>query len=115
VTRAVADHVVIVSQPVLDEYVEVGTRPKHRASRPALRAILDGLVGVAVLVVPAAVSFGPPDPDDEIYLATASAGEADALVTGNLRHFPREACGGTDVLTPRMFLERVAGEAAAVR
>jgi uncharacterized protein len=105
-TRALAGNVVVLSQPVLDEYVKVGDRPKHRASRPMLRAILDELVGVAVLAGPAAVSFGLPDPDDEIYLATALAGGADALVTCNLRHFPQEACGGVKILSPRMFLEQ---------
>jgi uncharacterized protein len=108
VTRAVADHIVVVSRTVLEEYAEVGARPKHRPYRLAMRAILDELVGAAMLVAPAAVFFGLPDPDDEIYLATALAGEADALVTGNLRHFPQEACGGVEILSPRMFLDRVA-------
>jgi uncharacterized protein len=114
VTRALAGNVVVLSQPVLDEYVKVGDRPKHRASRPMLRTIQDGLVGVAALVGPAAVSFGLPDPGDEIYLATALAGGADALVTGNLRHFPQEACGGVKILSPRMFLERAEVELNSV-
>lgn len=37
---------------------------------------------------------------------TALAGEADTLITGNVRHFPEEACGNVTIMTPRAFLDR---------
>ena len=61
---------------------------------------------MALLVEP----LDPPQPladlDDMIYLGTALAGEADMLITGNVRDFPEEACGSVGIMTPRAFLDR---------
>jgi predicted nucleic acid-binding protein len=46
------------------------------------------------------------DPKDRHVLATATAGQADFLVTGNLKHFPRRY-EGTGVLSPAEFVEMV--------
>ena len=46
-----------------------------------------------------------PDPDDDQFLALATAGHADAVVTGNTRDFP-EQIGGVPVLTPAAFRDR---------
>ena len=50
--------------------------------------------------------FGPRDPNDEIYLATAAAGGA-ALITGNSRDFPEPRYGSVEVFVPRSFLDHV--------
>jgi hypothetical protein len=51
--------------------------------------LIDSLcvVGERVLAQPVAVTS--PDPDDQPFLEVAVAGHADALITGNTRHFPR--------------------------
>jgi predicted nucleic acid-binding protein len=46
---------------------------------------------------------------DEIYVSTAIAAQADALITGNRRHFPAELLCGTVILTPAEALERLSG------
>ena len=54
-----------------------------------------------------------PDPDDAPFLEVAVAGGADALVTGNVAHFRRAAASiDIPVLTPRGFLDRLAGRCA---
>ena len=58
------------------------------------------------MVEPAKASFGVADPDDEVYLATALAGGAEALVTGNRRHFILDRYGPIEILSPRRFLDR---------
>ncbi|WP_176631388.1 hypothetical protein [Desulfolutivibrio sulfoxidireducens] len=40
-----------------------------------------------------------------IYLETALAGDAKAIITGNARHFPEPAYGFVRILTPRDFLD----------
>jgi len=47
---------------------------------------------------------GLPDPSDSPFAETALAAGV-PLVTGNLKHFPRQACGGIQALTPAQFLE----------
>ncbi|MGH7774988.1 MAG: putative toxin-antitoxin system toxin component, PIN family [Candidatus Binatia bacterium] len=50
-----------------------------------------------------------PDPDDLKFIEVAVSALADALVTGNLRHFPVRQRHGVRVLTPRQWLEFWAG------
>ncbi|MBF0308041.1 MAG: hypothetical protein HQL56_00740 [Magnetococcales bacterium] len=53
-------------------------------------------------------SFIPlPDPKDRIYLDAAVTAQADAIITGNVKHYPQVACPGIDILTLRDFLQRV--------
>ncbi|MBF0610434.1 MAG: putative toxin-antitoxin system toxin component, PIN family [Magnetococcales bacterium] len=56
------------------------------------------------VITPVALGFSMPDPKDEIYLATAMAGQADAIITGNLKHFPPLLCGPVRILSPRQYL-----------
>jgi uncharacterized protein len=105
--RVIRDHEVILSAPIIREYRSVGARPKHKPYHPTMLAITDRLERVALLVKPLPGStFGLSDPDDEIYLATALAGRADFLITGNIRHFPALRYAATDILRPADFLAR---------
>jgi uncharacterized protein len=45
-----------------------------------------------------------PHKDDEPFVEIAISGEADCLVTGNLKHFPKSCIGGVRILTPAEFL-----------
>jgi len=49
-----------------------------------------------------------PDRDDLPFLEVGLSGEADALVTGNVRHFRGRL--GVDVLSPRALLQRLEAE-----
>jgi predicted nucleic acid-binding protein len=44
------------------------------------------------------------DPDDNIILKCAVAGQVDYLVTGNLRHFPK-SIRQIPIVSPRQFLD----------
>jgi predicted nucleic acid-binding protein len=57
-------------------------------------------------VAPVPTAFGLADPADEVYLATAIAGEADALITGNIRDFTQPFYRSVEILTPRAFVDR---------
>lgn len=54
-------------------------------------------------IIPLSASI--PDPDDAPFIEVAIACRVDVLVTGNKRHFPRNAMKGTPVMTPGEFLE----------
>jgi predicted nucleic acid-binding protein len=52
-----------------------------------------------------------PDPDDLKFIEVTVGTLADALVTGNLRHFPARQRHGARVLNPRQWLDLWAGKA----
>ena len=74
------------------------------AKRHRYREVESELVGA----VPLPLSL--PDPDDAMFLEVASAGGAEYVVTGNIRHFPTDARQGITVVSPRDFIEIVIGE-----
>jgi len=52
-----------------------------------------------------------PDPDDDVILATAVAGEANLLVTGDKSHLLElKAVRGIPIVTPRQALTRIQGK-----
>lgn len=105
VVKATRDHEVVLSKPIVDEYEAIAGRPAHAQYRDNLLAIVAALRQAAMFVEPADVAFGLRDPDDEIYLATATAGEA-VLITGNSRDFTKPRYGTVRIFSPRAFLDR---------
>lgn len=97
----------LVDARIVAEYEDVLARPKFRA---APRARLDAILG---LVRARAEDVGevPPfagamkDDGDRIFVEVALAGRADAIVTGNLRHYPEGL--GFEVLPPATLLARL--------
>lgn len=54
-----------------------------------------------------AESFRLPDNTDEPFLEAALAAQADVLVTGNKKHFPKKSCKGQKVVTPGEFFREL--------
>ena len=107
VDRVVRHHDIVLSEPILAEYVDVADRPRQATYRQGLRAVIDEIERLAVIVEPADIAFGLRDPDDEVYLATATAGGA-VLITGNTRDFTEPRYATVEALSPRSFLDRTA-------
>lgn len=79
-------------------------------AREEAGALLD-TIGAAVDVVDSLPRIeASPDPDDNVIVATAMAGNADLLVTGDKSDLLRlESVGGIPIVTPRQALERLRG------
>lgn len=105
VLEAVRHHDIVVSAPILEEYLDVGSRPKHQSYHETMVALTALLEQVASMVEPVPTRFGLADPDDEAYLATAVAGRAEILVTGNAKDFPGPSDHGVRIVSPRTFLQ----------
>ena len=95
-----------VSPAVYAEYEEVLNRSRFQRIEaevlPMLEFIRERGLWVRALEPVRACS----DPDDDIFLECAQAGEASFLVTGNTKDFPSE-WRTTVVATPREFLDRL--------
>jgi len=89
------------------EYRRVCWRDKFRAvPRDRITELLARITERAEAVAPAAWSGAMTDEDDRVFIEVALGGGADAIVTGNARHFPDDV--GVRVLPPAALLELTA-------
>ena len=97
-------HAIITSEPLLRELRTV-LRTKFKADPDEL-PLLSALSEQAEVVAP--VRLGEHvcrDKDDDVVLATAVAGEANAIVTGDADLLVLKKFRGIRILSPRQFLE----------
>ena len=104
----------LISVPLILEYEAVGKREAQRAIIP--ESVVDAIIRAFCFVGREAdIHFRVrpflTDPGDEFLLELAVAGQADAIVTHNVRHFAGIESFGIQVLTPREFLRIIEGEA----
>lgn len=90
---------------VLGEYRQVLLRPAFPFSPARVESLLDQIQADGEPVEARLLSARLPDPDDEVFLAVALAGQAECLVTGNLKHYPKRHRQGVEVVSPRDFVE----------
>lgn len=89
------------------EYREVLARPKFRSvDRGRVEALLASVLAGAEDVGAVDRWAGPmTDADDRVFVEVALGGRADAVVTGNARHYPTGL--SFEVLSPAGLLERL--------
>ena len=105
----------LVDDRILGEYCEVLSRPKFKLPETAKIEVLDYISREGEVVPSESIEEDLPDADDLPLLEVAITGVADALVTGNKRHFPADRLRGVRVLSPAEFLRRVEAEEAGGR
>ena len=99
-----------VSGGIFAEYEEVLRRPRLRRTEETVLSALETIRKKAFWVKPSDPVRACSDPDDDVFVECAQASGASYLVTGNARDFPLRWLG-TEVVTPRHFLEIVAASA----
>lgn len=98
-----------VSPPILVEYGTVLRRPKFSRISGALITALLQKAAAAVLVNPTTtLNISPEDPDNRFY-ECAEAAEADYIVTGNRKHFPKPH-KTTKIVSGRQILELIGAD-----
>lgn len=101
----------VASPALLGELRDVLARPKFRrwVSAATATEYVAGLADAALVIDdPSAQPGLSPDPDDDYLITLARADHADCLVSGD-RHLTGLADPSPPVLTPRQFLDRLAG------
>lgn len=89
---------------ILSEYRDVLSRGKFAFDRELVAEVLSFLEAAGFRTLAQPLDLALPDPADQMFLEVAVFGQADFLVTGNLRHFPSSARQGIAVVSPREFL-----------
>jgi putative PIN family toxin of toxin-antitoxin system len=103
----------LASVPLMIEYQAVMTRPEHLKAANLSADDVDVLLdAVAAVVEPVRLAFlwrpAVRDPDDDMVFEAAVNGQADAIVTFNIRDFGETAQHfGLEVLLPREAWKRV--------
>ena len=98
--------VLLVDDRILSEYRDVLQRRKFGFPKETVTALLDFLRYRSEYVVAGPTAAAMTDPNDLPFYEVADAGDADYLVTGNVKHFPRE----DRVLLPKDFVEALRDE-----
>jgi uncharacterized protein len=95
-----------LSSEILDEYQGVLLREKFAIDPKRVAASLELITKVGKIIRPTRKVKAAGDPDDNKFLECAEQAEADYLVTGNKRHFPKQ-WKVTRVVNARELLEQV--------
>jgi putative PIN family toxin of toxin-antitoxin system len=93
---------------IVAEYREVLARPRFAFEPELVDDLVAALEAVAIFVDAPAIESTPTPEDDRPFLEVAVAGAADAIVTGNKKHYPET--GGIEVLGPGELLSRLEDE-----
>ena len=92
---------------ILGEYEEVLARPELRITPAKALTTIDHIEISGKLIEPKVLpKEGYTDPDDIMFAEVFITSNADALITGNLRHYKPLIDQNTSVLTPTQFLEK---------
>jgi putative PIN family toxin of toxin-antitoxin system len=90
---------------ILSEYREVLLRPTFGFSRSDVEVLLEFVESTGERVSAEPLALVLPDPNDLPFLEVANSVHADALITGNIKHFkPRHGQHGVLVTTPADFI-----------
>lgn len=89
---------------IITEYQQVLRYSKFQFSNETIQPLIEQLkhVGISARGIPLPKTL--PDPDDDMFLEVAHASNAEALVTGNKKHFPHQICDPIRVYSPDEFL-----------
>jgi predicted nucleic acid-binding protein len=83
-------------------------RPKFGFDADAVADLMEFIEQIAETVAPTPWGLGLPDSADAMFLEVAQAGQADYLVTGNLKHFPARKRRQVKVVIPTQFIDEPA-------
>jgi len=98
---------VVYDDRILGEYEEVLSRPELHIPPRRMLAVIDHLELAGKYTTPEPLpAEGYTDPDDIMFAEVFITSNADALITGNLRHYKPLLKQNALVLSPAQFLKK---------
>jgi putative PIN family toxin of toxin-antitoxin system len=91
----------LMDSRIYSEYAEVLRRPKFKFKDEWINPLLDFIRMEGEFILPEPCSIEFLDTDDIVFYEIAKSGKAIYLVTGNIKHFPKDEI----IKTPKEFLE----------
>lgn len=105
--------IVLYDDRILGEYRAVLRRPVFGFSRTDVDALLEFIERSGQAVSADALSLLLPDASDLPFVEVATSGQADALITGNSKHYkPKRGALELKVVAPSDFLKELSGAEA---
>jgi putative PIN family toxin of toxin-antitoxin system len=93
------------SNPILQEYWDVLSRKKFSFAPAQVTRLINDIVKTGIAVEGTQLNKNSKVDDDDRIFYDAAVEAAAYLITGNIRHFPRESF----IVTPAQFLAIIAG------
>lgn len=107
IKNILVNHQIIISEPVVSEYLDVINRKKFSKHLNYNLAQVKLIMEYAKFTIPSRKKFNLPDIDDLKYIQTAVAAKADYIVTGNIKDFPDDIYDGVKIITPKYYLDEL--------
>ena len=98
-----------LSDEILEEYEGVLVLPAFKLSPAKVAASLRLIEKAAMIVYPQKKITAAKDPDDNKFLECAADAQADYLVTGNKKHFPKQ-WQQTKIVNTRELLQEITAD-----
>jgi len=105
----------IYNTAILAEYIKVLHYPKFQFTKEEIFDFVNYVRSEGLLVELRPLSKHLPDRSDDIFLSAAIRGEADFLITGNIKDFPSSLRENIKVTTPIQFLEIYSDQANSLQ
>ena len=98
--------IAVLDDRILLEYHEVLRRPKLKLNWTEVKIVIDEIIYFAEFSVQENIlpSFDIPDSMDLPFIESAFTNTC-PIVTGNVKHFPKEKLKGIQVLSPKEFID----------
>ncbi len=94
--------IILFDNRILSEYFEVLKRDKFGFPLDLIYPVIDFIKNAGIFVTAEPVSLTFKDEDDKKFYEVFKSGEGEYLITGNLRHYPKEMA----IISPAQFIER---------
>jgi putative PIN family toxin of toxin-antitoxin system len=94
---------IVYDNSVLVEYIDVLNRKKLNIHTDLINLVLDFIKSEGIYAVSEPQNIKFADEDDKLFYDLFKCEEIDYLVTGNIKHFPKEK----NIVSPRGFIDRV--------
>jgi len=98
---------IIINEHILAEYFEVLRRPKFDFKHENIQIVIELFRSKGIYALALPESFQLPDKSDAPFLEAALSTQADALITGNKKHFPKRFSKDQRVVSPEEFLRQL--------